>query len=117
MTQALTPQTLDVDTPATISYSSATSTDGSWDNTGTGIRYLIVKNDSTDTDVVCTVDSQTACDQGSDHDLTDTCSTTDDIKYFGPFNQSRYNDSDGYVQYELDGTADVSLAVVEVPIV
>jgi len=116
MGQTITKQTLDPDVPAVISYATASSTDGTWDNVGSGFRTLVISNTSTDTTHTATVDSQTDCDQNNDHDLSATIAP-ETIKEFGPFNQARFNDSDGYVNYELDSTADLEIAVIETPVV
>jgi len=115
MSQTITKQTLSIDTPATISYTAATDTTIDFDNSGSGFRLLFIKNDGASA-VTCTVDSPTACDQGSYHDIEDSIAASA-IKIFGPFNQTRFNDSDDNVNATLSTSDSVDVAVVEVPVV
>jgi len=61
-----------------------------------------------------TVNSQTACDQGSDHDIACVVAALT-TRYLGPFNEKRFNDSNGYVQLTYsDSGADITVGVLKV---
>lgn len=77
-----------------------------------GAMLLVVKNES-GSDMVVTIDSQTACNYGFDHDIAETVAdgVTD---YIGPFATLRFNDGDGNVLVAYDDATDVSVAVLKV---
>lgn len=63
-----------------------------------------------------TVNSQTLCNQGVDHDIAVVITAAQDEKVFGPFPKDRFNDSAGKVQITYsDSAADLTIAIFELP--
>lgn len=66
---------------------------------------------STDPHVV-TVDSQRACDQGYDHDVTIDIDFGEDV-LAGPFNKLRFNTTAGNVSVSYDDVTDLEVAALK----
>lgn len=78
-----------------------------------GRAYLHVKNGSAAA-ITVTVNSQTACNYGFDHDaVVNVAAGAETI--IGPFAQSRFSDASGLVQVTYSAVTTVTVAVVEVP--
>jgi len=77
-----------------------------------GAMILVVANAS-GSDMVVSVDSQTPCSYGFDHDVADTINDGD-TEYLGPFSTARFNDVDGYVNVTYDDSTDVTVAVLQI---
>jgi hypothetical protein len=60
---------------------------------------------------IVTVHSQTLCDQGSTHDKTYTVGAAAD-RLLGPFDPSRFADTDNFVQLTYDQVASVTVAII-----
>jgi hypothetical protein len=76
----------------------------------TGKEFLHVKNGG-GAPVNVTIDSQTACNQGFDHNLV-VAVTNGQERIIGPFDPGRFNDANGYVQIAYSGVGDVTVAVL-----
>jgi hypothetical protein len=61
-----------------------------------------------------TVDSQAACNQGSDHDAVVAVPAGEE-RFIGPFPKDRFNDSDGKVQIAYSGVTSVTVGIVRLP--
>lgn len=81
-----------------------------------GRHFIAVINAHASDPRTITIDSQQACNQGSDHDIAVVITAAQDEKVFGPFPKDRFNDSDGKVQITYsDSAADLTIAVFELP--
>jgi hypothetical protein len=78
-----------------------------------GRAYLHVKNGDT-TDKTITVNSQTPCNYGFDHDAVVTVPAAGE-RIIGPFPKNRFDDANGQVQITYSAVTSVTVAVVEVP--
>lgn len=78
-----------------------------------GRAVLHVKNDDT-TNKTVTVNSQTPCNQGFDHDVVVTVPASGEL-VIGPFPKNRFDDANGKVQVTYSAVTAVTVAVVEVP--
>lgn len=78
-----------------------------------GRVYLHVKNADT-VDKTVTVNSQTPCSQGFDHDAVVVVPAAGE-RIIGPFAKSRFDDANGQVQITYSAVTSVTVAVVEVP--
>lgn len=76
-----------------------------------GKTYIHVKNGNAAADTV-TIDSLTACNQGSDHDGTFAVPATTGERVFGPFDMSRFNNANGQVTVTHSVTSSVTCAVI-----
>ncbi|UCD57872.1 MAG: hypothetical protein JSV16_01815, partial [Candidatus Hydrogenedentota bacterium] len=61
-----------------------------------------------------TVDSQTACSQGYDHNAVVSVPASGE-KMIGPFPKDRFNDTAGKVQIAYSGVTSVTVAAIELP--
>ena len=82
-----------------------------WANSGRS--YLHVKNGAAAA-VDVTVDSQTQCNQGFDHNVAVNVPAASERR-IGPFPKSRFDDAAGRVHVAYSAVANVTVAVVEVP--
>lgn len=80
-------------------------------NSGRAVLY--VKNGDA-TDKTVTVDSQTPCNQGFDHDVQVTVPAGGE-RIIGPFPKNRFDDASGKVQITYSDVTAVTVAVLEVP--
>ena len=81
-----------------------------------GRHFIAVINAHAADSRTITVNSQTLCNQGVDHDIAVAITAAQDEKVFGPFPKDRFNDSDGKVQITYsDSGADLTIAVFELP--
>lgn len=78
-----------------------------------GRAYWHVKNADT-VDKTVTVNSQTPCSQGFDHDAVVTVPAGGE-RIIGPFAKNRFDDANGQVQITYSAVTSVTVAVVEVP--
>ena len=73
---------------------------------------LHIKNAAAGGTVVVTFNSQTACDQGFDHD--ETVSIADGAeKFIGPFDPKRYADANGFMLITYDEVTGLTIAAFE----
>lgn len=79
-----------------------------------GRVFIHVKNANGASARQVTVDSQTPCSQGYDHNAVVSVPLSDE-KMIGPFPKDRFNDTSGKVQITYDNEADVTIAAIEVP--
>ena len=61
-----------------------------------------------------TINSVTACDQGSDHDLVVNVPATTGDKMAGPFPVARFLNSSGFVTMTYDAVTNLTVAVLSV---
>lgn len=79
-----------------------------------GRIFIHVKNANVSVARTVTVDSQTPCSQGYDHDAAVEVPASSE-KMIGPFPKDRFNDTAGKVQITYDDEADLTIAAIEVP--
>lgn len=82
-----------------------------WVNSGR--EFIHVKNSGAETTVI--VNSQAACNQGSDHDETITIPATTGWKMIGPFPKDRFNDAAGKVQLTYGDHTNLTIGIVRLP--
>lgn len=78
-----------------------------------GRDYLHVINGGVNP-VAVTVDSQTRCNQGFDHNVTVDVPAGGEAR-IGPFPQNRFNDDAGHTHVTYSDAVGVTVAVVELP--
>lgn len=78
-----------------------------------GRAVLHVKNGDT-TDKTVTVNSQTPCNQGFDHDVAVTVPASGE-RVIGPFPKNRFDDANGKIQITYSAVTAVTVAVIETP--
>lgn len=78
-----------------------------------GRVFIHVKNGG-GSSIDVTVDSQTPCSQGFDHNAVVAVGAAAD-KMIGPFPKDRFNDTAGKVQVTYSGVTSVTIAAIEVP--
>jgi len=78
-----------------------------------GREFIHIKNGGSE--ITVTVNSQTACNQGSDHDVAVTVPATTGEKFIGPFPKARFNDAAGKVQITYSGVTSVTIGIVRLP--
>ena len=78
-----------------------------------GRTVIYIKNGGGSPDVVA-IDSLTACNQGSDHDGGSSVTNATE-KCFGPFDPSRFNNSNGQVTVTNSFLTSVTCAVIRIP--
>lgn len=78
-----------------------------------GRVFIHVKNGG-GSSVDVTVDSQTPCSQGYDHDAVVAVGAGAE-KMIGPFPKDRFNDTSGKVQVTYSGVSSVTIAAIELP--
>lgn len=93
---------------ATPSFAAATSGGDQFSNDGK--TMLEVKNAGSS--ITVTIASQQACNQGSTHNTTVTVASGGD-KMIGPFDPSRYNDANGYVQVTYSAVTSVTVGAFQ----
>ena len=81
--------------------------------TNTGRDVIHVKNGATD--AILSIADSGNCSQGEDHSQTVTC-TASEQRHIGPFPTGEYNDTNGKVQFTIDDVANVTIAVVTLPL-
>lgn len=87
---------------------------GGGDTMPTGERnFLHVKNGSGGA-ITVTVDSQLACDQGSDHDAVASVAAGQE-EFIGPITPRRFNNSSGTADISYSGVTSLTVAVVRIP--
>lgn len=74
-----------------------------------GYEFLWIKN-SSGSSVTVTIDSQTPCNQGYDHNVTVTVPAGQE-RVVGPFQPGRFNDANGNVKITYSSTANVTVGV------
>ncbi|HBV97779.1 MAG: hypothetical protein JL50_02940 [Peptococcaceae bacterium BICA1-7] len=94
------------------SFTAADATGNNFPNAAGGKTFLAVKNGSVGS-VTVTVNSQTECDQGFDHDL-DVAVPAGQERWIGPFAQKRFNDGAGLVSVTYSAVADVTVAAISI---
>ncbi len=77
-----------------------------------GREYIHVKNGHSGSQTV-TVNSQTLCNYGSDHDVAVAIPAGEE-RIIGPFPKDRFNDAGGLVQLTYSGVTALTIAVVRV---
>jgi len=93
-------------------FAAATETGDLFPNSGR--EFIYVKNSSAGA-LTVTVNSQTACNQGYDHDETVSVPAGKE-RMIGPFPKSRFDNADGRVQLTYSaGVTSLTIAVVQVP--
>jgi len=80
-------------------------------NSGRAVLY--VKNGDI-SDKTVTVDSQTPCNQGFDHDAQVIVPASEE-RIIGPFPKNRFDDANGKVQISYSDVTSVTVAVIEIP--
>lgn len=105
----LTPQVIALAgiTPSLVSVESAD------EFVNSGRDFIHIKNTGTEATVI--VNSQTACNQGTDHDETITIPATSGEKFIGPFPKDRFNDANGKVQLTYGGGGTLTIGIVRLP--
>lgn len=79
-----------------------------------GRDFIHIKNgDASAMDV--TINSQAACDQGSDHDIVVNIPATTGEKFIGPFPKERFNDTAAKVQITYSAVTSVTIGIVRLP--
>lgn len=78
-----------------------------------GRTFIHVKNGGAGS-IDVTVDSQTPCSQGYDHDAVVAVPAGEE-RMIGPFTKERFNDNDEKVQIAYSGVTSVTIAAIEVP--
>lgn len=91
-------------------YAAASSGGDSFTNNGKTILH--VKNTGS-SPVTVTVNSQTPCSQGFDHDVVITAANGSEAM-LGPFVQSRFNDLNGKVQVTYSDATGVMIAALSI---
>lgn len=77
-----------------------------------GKEFIHIKNAHTSPQTI-TINSQTNCNQGFDHDDAVVVTNAQE-RMIGPFPKDRFNDGSGYVQITYSGVTALTLAVVTV---
>jgi hypothetical protein len=85
---------------------------GGDDFANSGKTFLIVKNGGAGA-VTVTINSQTPCNYGFDHDVQVPVAAGDET-WIGPFSKARFNDENGKVQISYSDITSVTVAAVEV---
>jgi len=88
----------------------ASPTGDEFPNSGRAVLY--VRNDGT-SEITVTVNSQTPCNYGYDHDAVITVPPGGE-RVIGPFAPARFNDPNGRVQVSYSAVTSVTVAVLEV---
>jgi len=79
-----------------------------------GRDFIHIKNgDASSMDV--TINSQTPCDQGVDHDVVVAVPASTGEKFIGPFPKDRFNDAAGKVQITYSAVTSVTIGIVRLP--
>lgn len=78
-----------------------------------GREMIHIKNAHTSSWTV-TVNSQTACSQGFDHDNAVVVTNAQE-RMIGPFPKSRFDDANGKVQITYTGVTALTIAIIQVP--
>jgi hypothetical protein len=78
-----------------------------------GREFIHIKNAHTSPHGVI-VNSQAACNQGADHDVSVEVTNGED-RMIGPFPKNRFDDANGKVQITYSGVTAVTIAVIRVP--
>jgi len=94
----------------TPSFGAAAAGGDSFANTGK--EFLHVKNGHSGSQTV-TVNSQTPCNYGSDHDVAVAVPAGGE-RIIGPFPKDRFNDANGLAQLTYSGVTLLTIAVVRV---
>ena len=76
-----------------------------------GHTFIYVKNVNIATRDV-TIDSQSLCNQGVDHNIIVTVPVTTGEKLIGPFPPTRFNDPSANVQITYESEVDVTIAII-----
>lgn len=76
-----------------------------------GRIFIYVKNAHTSGQTV-TVNSQSNCSFGFDHDVAVSVPATNGERLIGPFPTSRFNDSSGNVQITYSGVTSLTIAAI-----
>lgn len=79
-----------------------------------GRTVIEVKNAGGSSDTVA-INSIQACNQGFDHDAGGSVPATTGDRIFGPFDPSRFNDSNGQITITHSFTTSVTCAVFRLP--
>jgi hypothetical protein len=80
-------------------------------NTGREFIHFI-NGDAADKTI--TIDSQNACNQGSDHDVPVVC-TANEERLIGPFPGGRFNDANNKVQITYSAVTSCTIAIIRLP--
>jgi len=106
----LSPQVI-VEAGITPTLVAATAGGDEWVNSGR--EFIHVKNSGAETTVI--INSQTACNQGVDHDVTVTIPLTTGWKMIGPFPKDRFNDAAGKVQMTYGDETNLTIGIIRLP--
>jgi len=90
----------------------AANADGSYFQ-NSGRDFIWVKNGTTVSRNVI-IDSPTACNQGSAHDVTVAVSSAEE-RLIGPFPIDRFNDADGRVNMTFSSEVGLTIAIIRMP--
>jgi hypothetical protein len=91
----------------------AAAAEGGDEFVNSGRVFIHVKNGSGGS-IDITVDSQTPCNQGVDHNAVVAVGAGAE-KMIGPFPKDRFNDTAGKVQVTYSAFADLTIAAIELP--
>ena len=100
-------------TLAAIAPSYAACAAGGDEFVNSGRDFIHIKNGHTSPQTV-TVNSQTVCDQGVDHDVPVVVTNAQE-RMIGPFPKGRFDDTGGKVQLTYSGVVALTIAIVRVP--
>jgi hypothetical protein len=79
-----------------------------------GRDFIHIKNgDASSMNV--TINSQSPCSQGSDHDVVVAVPASTGEKFIGPFPKDRFNDASGKVQITYSAVTSVTIGIVRLP--
>jgi hypothetical protein len=79
-----------------------------------GKTFIYVLNGAGE-NVEITVNSQTACNFGTDHDAVVAAIIDGEIRLIGPFPKDRFNDANGRVQVVSDVVTGTDIAIISLP--
>lgn len=98
-------------TGLTPSYAAAAAGGDQFANSG---KAMIHAKNASAGSLTVTVNSQTNCSQGFDHDAAVAIPAGQE-RMIGPFPKGRFDDANGNVQITYSGVTSLTVAVVEVP--
>lgn len=79
-----------------------------------GRVFIYVLNGAGET-IEITVNSQTPCNFGTDHDAIIASILNTEIRLIGPFPKDRFNDANGRVQVVSDVVTGTDIAIISLP--
>jgi len=100
-------------TLAAITPSYAACAAGGDEFVNSGRDFIHIKNGHTSPQTVI-MNSQAACDQGFDHDVSIAVTNAQE-RMIGPFPKGRFDDAGGKVQLTYSGVTALTIAIIRVP--